>query len=108
MSYQRLLVGSVVALALAAGLGPTGFAKGDDLPLNARIIGASGARTIDFVAAVDPAWATVIGDEVADMEAMAPALVFGPGRAGRPAPGLTAYYESRLRSATGRRPIPVE
>jgi hypothetical protein len=93
LSYQRLLLGSAVALVLTAGLSPTAFAKGDDLPLNARIIGASGARTIDFVAAADPTWATVFSDEVADMEPMAPALVFGPGPAGRPAPGLTTYYK---------------
>jgi hypothetical protein len=82
-----------VALVLAASLGLTAVAKGEDLPVNARIIGAAGTRTIDFVAAVDPTGATIFSDEVADIEPMAPALVFGPGPAGRPAPGLTSYYE---------------
>jgi hypothetical protein len=89
----RLLLGSAVALVLAASLATTAVAKGDDLPVNARIIGAAGARTIDFVTAVDPTGATIFSDEVADIEPMAPALVFGPGPAGRPAPGLTTYYE---------------
>src|ERR1700688_3661761 len=93
LSYRRLLVGSAAALVPPAGLDTTALAKGDDLPLKARIIGASGARTIDFVAAVDPTWATVFSDKVADVEPMAPTLVFGPGPAGRPAPGLTTYYE---------------
>jgi hypothetical protein len=78
---------------LAARLAPTAVAKGEDLPVNARIVGAAGARTIDFVTAVDPTGATIFSDEVADIEPMAPALVFGPGPAGRPAPGLTSYYE---------------
>jgi hypothetical protein len=93
LSCRRLLLGWAVAVVLAAGLSSTAFAKGDDLPLNARISGAAGARTIDFVAAVDPTWATVFSDEVADMEPMAPTLVFGPGPAGRRAPGLTIFYE---------------
>jgi hypothetical protein len=89
----RFLLGSAVALVLAASLGLTAVAKGEDLPVNARIIGAAGTRTIDFVAAVDPTGATIFSDEVADIEPMAPALVFGPGPAGRRAPGLTTYYE---------------
>jgi hypothetical protein len=89
----RLLLGSAVALVLAASIGTTAVAKGDDLPVNARIIGAAGARTIDFVTAVEPTGATIFSDEVADIEPMAPALVFGPGPAGRPAPRLTTYYE---------------
>ena len=93
MRCQRLLVVSALALVLAAGLGTAAYAKGDDLPLNARIIGASGAQTIDFAAAANPTWAMVFSDEVADIEPMAPTLVFGPGPAGRPAPGLPAYYE---------------
>src|ERR1700738_2371758 len=93
LSCRRLLLGWAVAVVLAAGLSPAAFAKGDDLPLNARIIGAAGARTIDFVAAVDPNWTTVFSDEVADIEPMAPTLVFGPGPAGRRAPGLTIFYE---------------
>src|ERR1700694_950285 len=93
MGCRRRLLGSAVALVPAAGLSPAAFAKGDDLPLNARIIGAAATRTIDFVAAVDPTWATVFSDEVADMEPMAPTLVFGPGPAGRRAPGLTTFYE---------------
>src|ERR1700730_12289890 len=93
LSCRRLLLGWAVAVVLAAGLSSAAFAKGDDLPLNAHSIGAAGARTIDFVAAVDPNWTTVFSDEVADMEPMAPTLVFGPGPAGRRAPGLTTFYE---------------
>jgi hypothetical protein len=93
MRCLRLLLGSAVALVLAASLGPTAVAKGEDRPVNARIIGPAGARTIDFVTAVDPTGATIFSDEVADIEPMATPLVFGPGPAGRRAPGLTTYYE---------------
>src|ERR1700682_216805 len=92
LRFRRLLLSWAVAV-LASGLGSTALAKGDDLPLNARIVGATSTRTIDFAAAVDPAGATIFRDEVADIEPMATTLAFGPGPAGRRAPGLTAFFE---------------
>jgi hypothetical protein len=88
-----LLLSSVVAVVLAGAFGSAALAKGDDLPLNIRIVGAAGDRHIDFASGADPAGATIFRDQVANIEPMAPTLVFGPGPAGRRAPGLTSYYE---------------
>src|SRR6202035_3810559 len=92
LRFRRLLLSWAVAV-LASCLGSTALAKGDDLPLNARIVGATSTRTIDFVPAVDAAGATIFSDEVGDIEPMATTLVLGPGPAGRRAPGLSAFYE---------------
>jgi hypothetical protein len=86
-------MGLAFTVLLLASLGSAALAKGDDLPLNIRIVGADGDRIIDFASGADPAGATIFSDQVADIEPMAPALVFGPGPAGWRAPGLTSFYE---------------
>src|ERR1700682_6716691 len=91
LRFRRLLLSWAVAV-LASGLGSTALAKGDDLPLNARIVGATSTRTIDFATAVDPAGATIFSDEVADIEPMATTLAFGPGPARPRRPGVTRFF----------------
>jgi hypothetical protein len=90
---RTLLLSGALAVALAAGVGSTAVAKGGDLPLNVRIVGAGGQRPIEFVQSGDLDGAMAFNNQAADLEQLADWLVFGTGRPGRPAPGLSSLYE---------------
>jgi hypothetical protein len=91
---RSLLLGGVLAILLAAGFSSAALAKGQDLPLNVRIVGAAGEHDIKFVSSEELDRAAPFNDQVADMEKLATPLVFGSERpVSLPAPGLTDFYE---------------
>ncbi|MDQ6945536.1 MAG: hypothetical protein M3256_04525 [Actinomycetota bacterium] len=94
MTSRGLLLSGVLAGVLVASFGSMAFAKGDDLPLNVRMVGLGGERGIQFVSGGDLNGAAAFSDQVADIEQVATSLVFGSGRpASLPTPGLTDFYE---------------
>jgi hypothetical protein len=91
---RTLLLSGVLAALLAAAFGVSAFAKGEELTLSVRIVGAAGERDIKFVSDEDLARAAPFSEQIADLEQMATPLVFGSDRpVGQPTPGLTEFYE---------------
>ncbi len=91
---RSLLLGGVLAILLAAGYSSAALAKGQDLPLNVRIVGAAGEHDIKFVSSEELDRAAPFSDQVSGMEQLATPLVFGSERPLRqPAPGQTDFYE---------------
>jgi hypothetical protein len=91
---HSLLLAGVLSSLLSAGFGSAASAKGDDLPLNIRIVGLAGERNVELVSSGDLEGALAFDGQVADLEEMATSLVFGSAWPGaRTAPGLVSFYE---------------